>query len=80
MPKNGEKRKNYQKEKCAINSVLSTGDWYRFEAPEEGIFRINRSFLSDLGIDVNNIDPRTIKIYNNGGYRLPWTSQMHKTF
>ncbi len=49
------------------NSVLATGRWFRFEAPEEGFYRINRSQLLSYGIDPNTADPRTIKIYNNGG-------------
>jgi hypothetical protein len=53
--------------KSVFNSVLSTGKWYRFEAPEEGIYRINRNQLPSYGIDPNSVDPRTIKIYNNGG-------------
>lgn len=52
------------------NSVLATGTWYKFEAPEEGIYRIDRAQLSSMGIDPNTVDPRTIKIYNNGGYQL----------
>ncbi len=52
------------------NSVLANGTWYKFEAPEEGIYRIDRNTLSSLGIDAENVDPRTIKIYNNGGYQL----------
>lgn len=52
------------------NSVLATGTWYKFEAPEEGIYRIDRTQLSSMGIDPNTVDPRTIKIYNNGGYQL----------
>lgn len=52
------------------NSVLASGTWYRFEAPEEGIYRIDRSQLASLGIDAATVDPRTIKIYNNGGYQL----------
>lgn len=60
------------------NSVLAEGDWYKFEAPEEGIYKIDKSFLSDLGISVNSIDPRTIKIYNNGGYILPWTPSVSR--
>jgi len=54
-------------------SVLAAGDWYRFEAPEEGIYKIDRNFLQAIGIDVNATDfnPKTIKIYNNGGYPLP---------
>ncbi|MDX1699953.1 MAG: type IX secretion system sortase PorU, partial [Melioribacteraceae bacterium] len=55
------------------NSVLSEGEWFRFEIPEEGIYKIDRSYLSNLGINVDNVDPRTIKIYNNGGYILPWS-------
>lgn len=57
--------------KILNNSVLATGRWIRFEAPEEGIYRITRSMLSSLGIDANTVDPRTIKIYNNGGKVLP---------
>lgn len=52
-------------------STLAAGTWYRFEAPEEGIYRIDRAFLQNLGIDMNSIDPRTIKIFSTGGYNLP---------
>lgn len=60
-----------RKGKAITSSVLSSGTWYRFEASEEGIYRINRDQLSSLGINPDNVDPRTIKIYNNGGYQLP---------
>ena len=53
------------------NSVLSEGTWYRFEAPKEGIYKITREELKSLGIDAASVDPRTIKIYNNGGKPLP---------
>ncbi|WP_290663054.1 C25 family peptidase propeptide domain-containing protein, partial [Ignavibacterium sp.] len=53
------------------NSVLANGKWVRFETPEEGIYKITRSQLSSFGIDPNTVDPRTIKIYNNGGKILP---------
>lgn len=53
------------------NSVLASGKWVRFEAPEEGIYKITRDMLSSYGIDANSVDPRTIKIYNNGGKMLP---------
>ena len=49
------------------NSVLSTGKWIRFETREEGIYKISRSTLASFGIDPNSVDPRTIKIYGNGG-------------
>lgn len=59
------------KKPTVTNSVLATGKWIRFEAPEEGIYQITRSNLSTFGIDPSNVDPRTIKIYNNGGKVLP---------
>ena len=51
-------------------SIMQSGTWYRFLAKEEGIYKITRSQLSSLGIDASTVDPRTIKIYNNGGYAL----------
>ncbi len=53
--------------KTIINSVLANGTWTRFEAKVEGIYKITKSQLEALGIDVNSVDPRTIKIYNNSG-------------
>ncbi len=52
------------------NSVKFEGTWYKFKANDEGIYRITRSELSSLGIDAATVDPRTIKIFNNGGYAL----------
>ncbi|MDX9924391.1 MAG: type IX secretion system sortase PorU [Ignavibacteriaceae bacterium] len=51
---------------------------YRFLAPEEGIYKIDRAFLQSAGINPDNVDPRTIKIYNNGGYPLS-ESQLEST-
>lgn len=52
------------------NSVLSSGNWYRFYVQKSGVFKISKSFLSSLGLDTN-VDPRKIKIYGNGGRMLP---------
>jgi len=53
------------------SSVLATGKWIRFEAPSEGIYKISKQMLSSFGIDAAKVDPRTIKIYSNGGEPLP---------
>jgi len=57
--------------KGIINSVLASGDWYRIEVKDEGIYRLDASALTTAGINVNQVDPRTIKIYGNGGLELP---------
>ena len=52
------------------NSVLATGDWYRFYVEKSGVYKISKGFLEQLGFNTN-VDPRNIKIYGNGGRMLP---------
>lgn len=42
----------------------------KIDVSEEGIYRIDAAQISALGINVNSIDPETIKIFGNGGYPL----------
>ncbi|WP_443632793.1 type IX secretion system sortase PorU [Candidatus Marifrigoribacter sp. Uisw_064] len=53
------------------NSVLATGNWYKFQIDKTGIYRISKSFLSSLGMNTDGINPRNIKIYSSGGKPLP---------
>lgn len=53
------------------NSVLRSGAWYRFYVEESGVYRMSKGFLESLGVNLNNLDPKTIKIYGNGGRMLP---------
>lgn len=52
------------------NSVLANGNWYRFYIKKSGIYKVSKSFLESLGMNTN-VDPRTIKIYGNGGRIVP---------
>ena len=52
------------------NSVLSSGEWYRFFVEKSGVYKISKSFLRSLGMNVDG-DPRNLKIYGNGGRMLP---------
>jgi hypothetical protein len=51
-------------------SVLATGQWYRLTVTAEGMYRLDAPYLSSLGINVGGIDPRTIRVYGNGGREL----------
>ncbi|OHT46027.1 type IX secretion system sortase PorU [Flavobacterium tructae] len=62
---------SFQKANTIYNSVLATGDWYRFYIEKSGVYKISRSFLQSLGFDPGKTDPRRIKIYGNGGKMLP---------
>lgn len=52
------------------NSVLATGDWYRFYVEKSGVYKISKGFLESLGFNTN-VDPRNIRIYGNGGRMVP---------
>ncbi len=53
------------------DSRWATGKWYKFNIGQSGVYKINKTFLKNLGVDVNNIDPRKIKIFGNGGKVMP---------
>ncbi|WP_299675045.1 type IX secretion system sortase PorU [uncultured Tenacibaculum sp.] len=53
------------------NSVLASGEWYKFSIDATGVFKIDANFLSSLGININSVNPKNIKIYGNGGKLLP---------
>ena len=52
-------------------SVLNTGDWYKIGVPTSGIYKLDRSALSSLGLPVASIDPRRIQLYGNATGVLP---------
>jgi hypothetical protein len=59
-----------------FNSVLNSGDWYRFHVDTTGVFQLTKNFLNQLGISTNSVDPRIIKIYGNGGRMLPLSNAL----
>ncbi len=52
------------------SSVLASGKWYKIATTDNGIYKIDRNFLQNMGINVSSIDPRNIQIYGNGGEML----------
>jgi hypothetical protein len=62
----------------ASNSVLSSGNWYKIGILNDGMYKITPAFLADMGIPVNSIDPRNIRIYGNGGGMLPEANNLFR--
>ena len=60
-----------QKSTSYESSILATGDWYRFIVEDTGVHLLTRDFLESLGMDLNGVDPNTIKVYGSGGQSLP---------
>jgi hypothetical protein len=61
------------------SSVLSAGTWYKIAITQDGIHKISSAFLTTLGINVKTLDPRTIRIFGNGGYMVPEKNSAPRT-
>lgn len=51
----------------AADSMLASGRWYKVGVSETGIYRLTYSDLSSLGMEVDRINPRHIRVFHNGG-------------
>ena len=58
------------KTSAPTSSVLGTGKWFRISVTSDGIYKLDAALLTGTGIDLAAFDPRTIKIYGNGGQEL----------
>ncbi|KAA3625939.1 MAG: hypothetical protein DWQ02_20680 [Bacteroidetes bacterium] len=60
-------------------SALADGDIYKLAISQTGIHKLTYSFLKDeMNIDIDNVDPKTIKIYGNEGGMLPSYSETER--
>ncbi len=55
----------------ANHSVLANGSWYKLGVSGNGIYKLTYTDLQSLGIAVDQIDPRNIAIFGQGGKPLP---------
>jgi hypothetical protein len=63
----------------AEHSVLASGTWYKFSVLNSGIYILSYDDLISSEINLSGIDPRTIKIYGNGGGMLPEANSAPRT-
>ena len=52
-------------------SVLAEGTWFKLPVSREGVFRIDRSWIEAAGLDAGSVDPSQVRVYTNGGERVP---------
>lgn len=61
----------FSEKSLSVNSVLNDGDWYKIKVSTDGLYKIDGNMLSEMGLAVDELDPRNIQIYGNGGAMLP---------
>ncbi len=47
----------------AAHSVLSNGDWYKVSVSEEGIYKIDKALLSQMGLNAASVDPNRFNVF-----------------
>lgn len=55
----------------AEQSVLASGNWFKFAVTETGVYRITYNDLVSAGLNPANINPQHLRLYGNGGGMLP---------
>lgn len=52
-------------------SVLSEGNWFKIKISKAGVYKLDYQYLGNAGIPVNNIDPKTFKLFGQSSGMLP---------
>ncbi|GGK62070.1 type IX secretion system sortase PorU [Rufibacter glacialis] len=55
----------------ASRSVLATGDWFKIGVPASGMYKLDRAALQAMGVNLQNLNPRQLRLFGNGGGMLP---------
>jgi len=65
----------------ATNSALKEGSgfWYKISINQDGIYKLDKTFLEECNIDVENLNPQHIHIFGNGEGRIPELNSIPRT-
>ncbi|HEX9974230.1 MAG TPA: C25 family cysteine peptidase, partial [bacterium] len=72
---NSNQAAKWRKERVRTNQLNlnkeNPSDWYKIYVREEGVYKITGTQLKSTGVDLRDIKPDQVKIFNNGGFQLP---------
>ena len=58
----------------AANSVLTSGKWHRVSVTADGVYKMDYFFLKNMGLNMDSLDPKLLRIFGNGGGQLPFAN------
>jgi len=61
------------------HSVLSSGTWYKIGVTSPGIYKIDATFLKNLGASSGSVPSSVIRLFGNGGTMLPEANNGSRT-
>ena len=73
--------KSIKEKDFVTNSVLAegSGQWVKIAVTQDGVYKIDKSFLESCGISTSGLNPNSINIFGNGEGRLPELNSIYRT-
>ena len=62
----------------AARSVLATGDWYKVGVAEGGIYKLDKTALRTLGLNVQGLNPNNFRLFGNSMGMLPQPNDAYR--
>lgn len=75
-----EKPIPFKSKSFVTSSVLGDPSkrWYKIAISKDGIYKIDKSFLSSIGVNTSQLNPKHINIYGNASGRLPVNNSSYR--
>lgn len=65
------RRSNGTVRSATRTTAFGPGEWYKIIVSETGLYQIDRQTLQNAGVNLNTLDPKTIRMFSGGGRTLP---------
>ncbi|UKN03193.1 type IX secretion system sortase PorU [Paracrocinitomix mangrovi] len=62
----------------ASNSVLASGEWYKIGVYSTGVYKLDYSYLSSIGVNVANLNPNHLNVYGNHVAKYPTNNNKYR--
>jgi hypothetical protein len=68
---NSREEKELEERNYAPSSVLNSGKWFKLGVPKGGVYKLDYTFLKNLGLNVDVLQPSNIRIFGHRAGMLP---------
>jgi hypothetical protein len=68
---NSREEKGLEERNYAPSSVLNSGKWVKLGVPKGGVYKLDYTFLKNLGLNVDVLQPSNIRIFGHRAGMLP---------
>ncbi len=67
----------YSTKSMSDPSVFAFGSWYKIRISKDGVYKLTHSYLAELGVNVDGMDPAALNVYGHPGGMLPIDNSLY---